>query len=35
MKMFSEQENEQAEMNGDNPYFRSLSNMQTINMSIL
>ena len=35
MKMFSEQENEQTEMKGDNPYFRSLSDMQTINMSLL
>lgn len=34
-KLFSSQEEEQKEYSEENPYFRSLGNMQTINMSIL
>ncbi len=34
-KMFSSQENVSADYNDENPYFSSLSNMQTINMSLL
>ncbi len=34
-KLFSSQEDAQGEYSEENPYFRSLSNMQTINMSIL
>lgn len=34
-KMFSSQENISSDYSEENPYFRSLSNMQTINMSLL